>query len=174
MKPLHVATLNGHPITRWIATEMALSEGGLGEGPVLWEHSSVPYLQLISIDIQLGDGSVYRMQSQLDDGSEAGHFGLYLLTRDAMENPRTSEMGSIYRTRELRELPVGAAVVTVTETDGPNAVVRMETGFGGATISFWAAEVDERDGGCFEILGPDESILVQVDGKRPAKKRSSG
>ena len=149
---------------------MALSESPIGEGPVLWEHSSVPYLQLISIDLQMEDGSVYRMLSQLDDGSRSRFFGLYLVIRDAIENPCTSEIGSIYRTRELCELPVGSASVVVTETDGPNAVVRMEMGVGGATISFWAAEVGERDGGCFEILGPDESILVQVDGIRPAKK----
>ena len=168
MKPIEVATLNGHSIARWVATEMALSEGPLGEGPILWEHSSVPYLQLISIDLQLEVGSVYRMLSQLDDGNGSGYFGLYLVIRNAIERPCAAKPGSIYRTRELSELPVGAATVAVTETLGPHAVVRMQMDVGGATISFWAAEVDERSGGCFEVLGPDESILVQVDRMRPA------
>lgn len=148
---------------RWLhALEQATAPG----------HSSVPYPQLISIDLQLDDGSVYRMLSQLDDGSGSGYCGLYLDIRDANESPCTFEIGSIYRTRELSEMPVGATTVAVTESDGPAAVVRMEMGVGGATISFWAAEVDERDGGSFEIGGPDESILVQVDGMRPLPKNS--
>ena len=39
---------------------------------------------------------------------------------------------------------------------------------GGRMISFWAAEVYEREGGYFEVVGNDESILVQVDGIKPA------
>ena len=104
---------------RWLhALEQATAPG----------HSSVPDLQLISIDLQLEVGSVYRMLSQLDDGSGSGYCGLYLVIRDAIESPCTLQIGSIYRTRELSELPVEAATVAVTEADGPNAVVRMEMG----------------------------------------------
>jgi hypothetical protein len=37
-------------------------------------HSTVPYLQLISMDLQLDDGLVYRMFSKLDDGSGSGYW----------------------------------------------------------------------------------------------------
>jgi hypothetical protein len=160
MKSVHVAKLNGRSIVAWVATEMALSEE-----PVLWEHSSVPYLQLISIDVQLDDGAVYRMLSQLDDGS--GYYGLYLVGRDAMDTTFGYESGSIYRTRVLSELPVGPASLVVTDIDGPNAVLAVDVTIGGHSVSCWAAEVQERDGGYFDIVAGDESILIQVDGIRP-------
>jgi hypothetical protein len=157
--------LNGHSIARWVGTEMALSGGGWDTGPVLWEHSSVPYLQLISIDVLLTDGSVYRVCSQADDGSS--YYGLFLGSVESLDTPSSPEVGSIYRTRELIELPVGVATVAITEIDGPDAVLRVEIVAGGRTISFWAAEVYERDGGFFDVVGCDESILVKVDGARP-------
>lgn len=168
MKSVDVTQLNGHCIVRWVGTEMALSDGAVREGPVLWAHPAVPYLQLVSLDIQLDDGSVYRMLSQSGDGS--GYYGLYLLGQDAIDTPSSSESGSIYRTRELSELPVGSVNVAVTELDGPNAVLRVELGIGGRTMSCWAAEVYERDEENFEVCGGDESILIQVDGFRPDQK----
>ena len=164
---MEIAKLNGHSITRWVGTEMALSDGDAENGPVLWEHSTVPYLQLISIDLQLSDGSVFRMDSQSDDGS--GYYGLCLSDRDVIDTPSIAESGTIFRTRHLTELPIGVATVVVSEVDGPNAILRIEIVIDGHTISFWAAEVYERDGGKFDIVGRDESILVQVDGARPRR-----
>ncbi|HEY0589598.1 MAG TPA: hypothetical protein VGD52_25955 [Pseudoduganella sp.] len=157
--------LNGHSIVRWVGTEMALSGGGWDTEPVVWEHSSVPYLQLISIDVLLADRSVYRVCSQLDDGS--GNYGLLLSVVDALDTPSIPDVGSIYRTRDLIELPVGVATVAITEIDGADAVLRVEIAAEGRTISLWVAEVYERDGGLFDVVGCDESILVQVDGARP-------
>ncbi|MDQ1832544.1 hypothetical protein [Massilia scottii] len=168
MKPLHIATLHGCSIVRWVGTEMALSEGIAEDGPVLWDHPSVPYLQLISIDVQLNDGAVYRLLSHDDDGT--GCDGLYLLVRQAMDTPSCAESGSIFRTRELSELPIGAAIVSVTDMDGPHAVLRVDIVVGTHTVSCWAAEVYERDGGDFAIVDRDESILIQVDGIRPVHK----
>ncbi|MCY0913733.1 hypothetical protein [Massilia antarctica] len=125
----------------------------------------VPYLQFISIDVQLNDGSVYRMLSHYDDGT--GCYGLYLLVQDAMDTPSGAESGSIYRTRELSELPIGAATVKITDIDGPNAVLRVDIVVGTHTVSCWAAEVYDRGGGDFAVVDRDESILVQVDGVRP-------
>lgn len=64
-------------------------------------------------------------------------------------------------------LPVGVANVEITEVDGPNSVLRAEISVDGRKISFWAAEVYERDGGHFEVVGCDESLLIQVDATRP-------
>ncbi|NHZ99747.1 hypothetical protein [Massilia sp. CCM 8734] len=168
MKPVHVTALNDQSIIRWMATEMALSDSSLGEGPILWEHPSVPFLQCTGIDIHLQNGSVYRMLSQLDDGNTGGYIGLYLTVREVIDTPCSFEAGSIYRTRELSELPVGVATVTVTESDGQNTVSRIDIVVGGRTVSCWAAEVDERADGSFNINVGDESILVQVDRLRPA------
>ncbi|NHZ45045.1 hypothetical protein [Massilia aquatica] len=169
MKPVHVKKLNDHFIIKWIATEMAISDGPLGEGPVVWEDPRIPYLQLTSIDLQLGDGSIYRMLSQFDDGTENGYFGLYLVAQDVLATPYPAETGSIYRRRELSELPVGLASVVFLETNEPNAVSRIEIIVARQRVSCWAAEVYEREDGAFEIIEPDESILVQVNGKRPTK-----
>lgn len=169
MKPVHVKNLNDHFIIKWIATEMAISDGPLAEGPVVWEDPRIPYLQLTSIDLQLGDGSIYRMLSQCDDGTETGYFGLYLLAQDILATPYPAENGSIYRRRELNELPVGLANVAILETHGPNAVSRIDIIIARQRVSCWAAEVYEREDGAFEIIAPDESILLQVNGKRPTK-----
>lgn len=167
--PAHISTLNGQAIVRWVATEMALSDGDPQDTPLVWAHPSVPYLQLISIDVQLADGSVFRMLSNVDDGS--GFHGLYLVCQDAIDKPSVPKGGStFFRTRELNELPIGTATVAVTEIDGPHAVLRAEIVVHARTISCWAAEVYERDGGHFDLVAPDESILVQVDGVRPRLK----
>lgn len=162
---MNFSTLENKTIARWVGTEMALSDGSFGDGPVVWEHSSVPYLQLISIDVLLTDGAVYQLSSQADDGS--GYYGLFLTGRDAMDTAIRPEVGSIFRTRDLSELPIGVANVVVTEVDGPNSVLRAEISIDGRKISFWAAEAYERDGGHFDVVGCDESILIQVDGTRP-------
>lgn len=167
MNLLHITTLHGRSIIKWIATEMALSDRLGGNGAVLWSDLSVPYLQLTSIDIEFDDTSVYRMLSQLGDDSEDGFFGLYLLAQKAMNRPDDVDAGSIYRTRELTELPLGAANITDTQADGHNAIVRVDVLIDGRTVSFRAAEVYERSDGSFDIVGPDESILVQVDGVIP-------
>lgn len=166
MEPLvHVTKLNGHSIVRWAGTEMALAEGATNGGTVIWAHPDVAYLQLINLDVQLEDGRVYRMLSQLDDG--AGYYGLYLVRREQMDSLSSLQCGSIYRTREITELPVGQANVVVTESDDGDAALRIEIAVGGHTVSCWAAEVYERAGGKFEVVQKDESILVQVDGRRP-------
>jgi hypothetical protein len=172
VKIFDVAKLDGQTIVKWVATEMALAEAGHHWQHVLWRHPSVPYLQLISIDVQLEDGSVYRMHSQLNQGGKHKEkFGLYLEERDFIERPANAENDSIFRTRELTELPVGVATVTATEVATPDSVVRAEIFIGGRAISFLAAEVHEREGGGLDIAMGDESILMQVDGSYPQKER---
>ncbi|WP_342117545.1 hypothetical protein [Pseudoduganella sp. OTU4001] len=160
--------LSGRFITRWVGMEMALSDGVLGEGPVQWEDESIPYLQLVSIDIQLDDDTSYRLLAQLDDGS--GHYGLYLIARDKIEEPSACEVGSIFRTRDLNELPVGMASIAIEQADGPNAVLRIEIRIESQSILCWAAEVYEENDGTFRIAERDESILLQIDGVRPNHK----
>ena len=151
MKLVDIPKLDGLSIARWVGTEMALAGGAEEDDPVLWEHSSVPYLQLISVDIQLSDGSVYRMYSNSNDGS--GYYGLYLMSRDTIDTPASPENGSIYRTRDLVELPIGQATVAIKEVHGPDAALRVEIAVSGHSVSFWAAEVYERGEGQFDILG---------------------
>jgi hypothetical protein len=167
MRPFKVAMLDGQSILGWVGTEMALCEDADGAGPVLWTHPGIPYLQLISVDVQLEDGLVYRMLSHFDDGD--GHYGLYLIRKDTIEAAPSDENDSIYRTRELNELPIGTAAVEVNEADGPHADLRVNIVIDGHTVSCWAAEVYERNGKHFHIVEREESILIQVDGGRPGQ-----
>jgi len=165
MNIIPLIDLNGRSIAKWVAMEMALSDGAHGDRSILWEHESIPYLQLTSIDVLMEDGARYRLLSQADDGS--GFYGLYLGSIDALDTPSTYEAGSIFRTRELSELPVGPVTVAIAQADGPNAILRIEVNVNSHTISCWAAEVYEENDGSFRMVGADESILLQLDGIRP-------
>lgn len=171
--------LDGQQIIRWTGTEMALVEGTQDSNdddaeatgtvqpePAQWSHPSIPFLQFINIDIQLSNGTTVRLLSQLDDGS--GYYGLYLLDDDNADVPCEEEPGSIFRTRELTELPLGIATVTVVRQDGPDAIIEARIVIDAREIRLLAAEVHLRTPGVFDIVEGDESILLQLDGVRPA------
>ncbi|TDR47738.1 hypothetical protein DFR29_102398 [Tahibacter aquaticus] len=181
MKPsaIHALSyLDSQDIVRWFGTEMALSEGQQARiwneaearwqvecGPAVWTHPSVPFLQLTHIEVQLRNGAQARLLSQLDDGS--GYYGLYLVEIDKAAEPGNEEPGSIFRTRELAELPVGPATTAILRQNGPNAVIEACIRVGRHEIRLLAAEVYDRATGVFDIVEGDESILLQLDGARP-------
>ena len=130
-----------------------------------WQHPSVPFLQLTSLDIQLASGKTLRLLSQLDDGSE--FHGLYLVEIATVSELSNQAESSIFRTREISELPVGPSKVKVLRQRGPNAIVEANISITGNTIRLLAAEVHPRTDGKFDIVEGDESILIQLDGARP-------
>lgn len=162
--PLHVRALDGRVIVRWVGTEMALSEEAGHSGQIQWHHPGIPFMQLVSLDCLLQDGAAFRMLAQLDSGD--GRFGLYLVPRHTLEEASMPEQGSIFRTRELTELPCGKATVAIRDADG-ESVQRIDITIGGQVLACRAAEVHEESGGGFRIVDGDDSILVQVDGKHP-------
>lgn len=167
----HINSLEGRHIVRWVALEMALSEHCSTQPGVRWYDQRVLYRQFVSVDMEMADGSVCRLLSREDES--CGDHDLYLLERDAIELPALPENGSIYRTRELSELPTGMATFRPVERDSQDAIVRAELLIGGHVVLFWSAEVYERDDGCLDIVDRDESILVQLDGQHPLAHGSS-
>lgn len=167
--PTPISVLQGQVVVRWQGLEMALSEG-LPSAGALWEDPAIPFLQLVNIDVELANGQAFRIVSQSEDGT--GFHGLFVLE---LERPPglspASDLSSIYRDRELHELPTGKVVVTGLRKEGPNATIEAKLRIGDADLSLLAAEVHEQLGGCLAIVEPDESILVQVNGLRP-KPRS--
>ncbi len=172
--------LDGQDIVRWVGTEMALCGGepcsvadAAGQAvdsytPVQWTHESIPYLQFTGLDIHLANGSVLQLNSQLEDGT--GYHGLFLLQapeRQAACKLARAGQVSIFRTRDVPELPLGTARLSVNRQEGPNAVVEATIRIGSDTVRLLAAEVSERSGGELRIVEPDESILVQLNGARP-------
>ena len=51
--------------------------------------------------------------------------------------------------------------------DGPDAVIEISLQIGRDRVSLLAGEVAKGIGNTVRIVEPDESILVQVNGKRP-------
>jgi len=176
LRPLEYLT--GQEVVQWIGTEMAVIGGKqfnvwsdseslwkVEHEQVEWSHPSVPYLQFTDLDIQLSNGQAMRLLSQLDDGT--GFYGLYLVEAERMSEPSVDEASSIFRAREVVELPLGPARLEVVRQDGPTAVVEARIHIGGLEITLLAAEVHSRMDGTFDVVERDESILVQVGGARP-------
>lgn len=172
-----ISRLDSQTIVRWVGTEMALGggehvmsedtpeTGRWEQTPIIWEHDSIPYAQFTHVDLLLADGRAYRLLSQLEDST--GFHGLYLCELVEIPEPKGPEAFSIYRTRELTELPTGLARVEILRQDHANAVVDVVLSVGSATIRLLSAEVHERRGGTFEICERDETILLQLNGERP-------
>jgi hypothetical protein len=148
-----------------IMSEETPDTGCWEQTPIIWEHDSIPYAQFTHVDLLLTDGRAYRLLSQFEDGT--GFHGLYLCELVEIQEPKGPEAFSIYRTRELTELPKGLARVEVLRQDNPNAVIDVVLSIGSATIRLLSAEVHERWGGTFEVCERDETILVQLNGERP-------
>lgn len=180
--PYHpLSILDGREIIDWVGCEMALcggeqstwtDAGGIEHmqlSPVQWEHRSVPYLQLISVDIRLADGAAFRLLSQLEDGT--GFHGLFLVEQKAASTWSAASLpqeDGIFRARRLEELPLGVARVVAVRRDQWNAVVEASIIIADATIRIVAAEVHPTDSGEFAVVEPDESILLQLNGTRPS------
>lgn len=153
------AALKGHRVVRWLGSEEALAEN-----PVVWRHDSVPYTQFGRIDIHLGsdlESDTVALLSQMEDGSD--FHGLYLQQFEDPLSPEDAEEDGIFRTRELHELPVGLIERVEVRAESELKNLELFLWVGGVQLSFLAGEVWED----FRIRVPDESILVQVDGKRP-------
>jgi hypothetical protein len=159
-----ISFLNGTEIVRWVGAEMALSQGEMAS---VWEDVSIPYLQLDVIDIYLRDGSVQRLYSQLGDGT--AFYGLFLFeaSGEPLKPTESVPPKSIFRTRDLWELPTGSAEVAILRQEGSNAVIEAEIYIGSRTIRLLAAEVEESITGEYRVVEGDESILLQIDGVRP-------
>jgi len=181
----HISYLEQREVVKWIGTEMALSGGepvswadALGNvvnehTPIIWEHVSVPYRQFTGIDIYMDDGEVLSLLSQIDDG--AGYYGLYLLERRREDIDRVEhrETPSIYQVVDLIELPVGMVGVSVNRKDGENAVLEATISIGKNVIRIVAGEVYDDKHGALRIVEPDEAILLQLNGERPARHSTS-
>jgi hypothetical protein len=160
-----ISTLAGLVVTRWQGTEIALAEADAASD-IRWEDPSIPFLQLVDLDLILADGQVFKFWSQLEDGT--GFHGLYLEALDALPSLFTSDDPvSIARGRLLPELPVGAIEIVELRQDGPNATVEVRMMVAGVEVRLVAGEVYEQHDGSLLVVERDESILLQVNGMWP-------
>ncbi|MGJ7501331.1 hypothetical protein ACSFBF_13295 [Variovorax sp. ZT5P49] len=175
-RPHSLSELDGHVVVSWAGCEMALSESGawvldntgqesFRPGEVQWSHPAVPHLQMIEVVISLADRRNFTLLSQHEDGT--GVHGLYLISGSHASSRLTTPAAEIYRVRELVELPKGPMQVLELRRDAANSVIELLLRVDSSVIRFLSGEVHEREGNRFEIVEVDESILIQVDGKKP-------
>jgi hypothetical protein len=166
-KLLPVSTLAGVIVSRWQGTEMALTEAHAASD-IRWEDASIPFLQLADLDLQLANGEVFKLCSQLADGS--GFHGLYLEALDALPPLFASDdPSSICRGRELSEFPAGVIEIAELVQDGPDATVEIRLMVAGTEVRLVAGEVHEQLDGSLRVVERDESILLQLNGMWPPK-----
>jgi hypothetical protein len=147
-------------VVRWIGTELAFSEGS-EDSPTIWQHPSISFLQFLRLDAFLDCGRVLTLLSQLDDG--CNFFGIYIensLTHLLENEPH--ESGSIYRNREVPEIPAGRVFLTESKLDNSGNVIEISISIGNSTVRMISGEVYEGTDGSFWIAEVDECILVQV------------
>ena len=155
---LPIETLEGVEVSQWFGFEDALSWVEQPDDQVtsvIWQHDSVPFLQLGRLDLRLSNGATLSILGQLD--------GMYLAQA---EEDDYSYSSPTTRWRELRELPLGVIRLLQVRRDGPY-ILEVEFLVGSATVRLLAAEVDEQFDGTLRICEPDESVLVQLNGTRP-------
>jgi hypothetical protein len=162
-----ISTLAGLVVTRWQGIEMALTEADAASD-IRWVDPNIPYLQLVDLDLVLANGQAFKIWSQLEGGT--GFHGLYLEAMGALPAVLASDDPlSIFRSRLLPELPVGAIEIAELRQDGPNATVEVRLMVAGVGVRLVAGEVYEQHDGSLRIIEPDESILLQVNGTWPPK-----
>ena len=169
--------LDGQRITRWIGLEMALGGGNgvttddtvdrgwIGQSPIVWRHAAVPFWQFTMIDVETSAGAIYRLLAESDheDGSA---YGLFLEKTEEPMIPVAEEPGAFFRTRVLERLPTGIVKVGVVQ-DAAGAVVEALLDIDGDVVRLLAAEIHPRLDGGFDLVSPDETILLQLNGRRP-------
>ena len=165
-KLVSIQSLAGRAVTWWQGGEMALAEAH-HDHEVRWEDPGIPFLQFTDLVLRFEDGKPLRLCSQIEDGS--GLHGLHLVELNEVPELRTAnEPLSIFRERPLPELPLGEIEIVQLRHEGPSAIVEVRLLLSGGELRLIAAEVHEEHDGSLTIVEPDESILVQVNGARPA------
>ncbi|WP_326536752.1 hypothetical protein [Pseudorhodoferax sp.] len=120
---------------------------------------------MIEVVLSLEDGRNLSVRSQHEDGT--GVHGLYLISGPSTPARLACPAAEIYQTRELTELPKGPMQVVELRRDVSGCVVEMFLGVNSSVIRLLSGEVYEREEDQFEVVEVDESILIQVDGKKP-------
>ncbi len=141
---------------------MALREAG-ADGFLQWDDEAVPMLQLSRIDLHL-DGGVTAKIVTYQNGDRWG-----LSRRDDLPplSQCSRDEASIFRTREFRELPMGTIVGVLVMTDEREDISEVRLSIAGHDVRMCAGEVYENNDGTLTITRMDESILLQVDARKP-------
>lgn len=151
-------------VSSWSGVEMALTEGR--QGGDVWEDSTIPYLQMLSVDLVRGDGSRFRITTEQADDL----WGLSIREFTDVEEGESNWSG-IFRDGALDYLPFGR-ISNVELTSMGGLIDRVCLSVGRSRIQFVPGEVYEQSNGSLRVATHDESILVQVDGAHPRQNKA--
>jgi len=149
--------LKGEAAVKWDCVEMALSED-----PVQWYSPDIEYLQCARVDIHLENGKTFSLMTYQDDDEFGLFINMDMPPVNIVESPE-----SIFRYRELVELPAGLITEVSIKKNPSGNIAALDLFVNENKVSFIAAEVDLHPDGSYCIREMDESILIQVNGKRP-------
>lgn len=154
--------LRGRTVAAWSGIEMAFREAG-PDGRPQWYDAAIPVLQMDRLDLHLADGPVASIMTY-QNGTRFG-----LCRRDGEPPTRlpVGDPGSIYRVRDLYELPPGEVTAVEVEMDQHGDIAAVFLRVGGREVSLRAGEVYEQIDGSLRVVPMDECVLVQVDGSVP-------
>jgi hypothetical protein len=146
----------GNTVYGWVGVEMAIREEG-PSGLPQFEDPAIPFLQFSLLYAEF-ENAVLRVGTYQNDDN----WGLRCDREEAIPLDWSEEAGSIFRTRNLAELPRGLieGIDPVLDSSGDLVEVTLRLALG--TVVLRAGEVHEERGGGLRIVSPDESILVSV------------
>ena len=154
----------GSSISRWVGTEMSLTVDR--PGGELWDDERIPWLQMVELYCETGEGDVYRFACYQDDCE----FGLFVSPVPVIE-PWQPDEHSIYRWVELPYLPVGVVESVGYALYEARILSEITLAVGDHAVQMRSGEVCEQEDGVFQLHWLDESVMVQVDKRHP---RSAG
>lgn len=153
-------SLCGLSVARWVGDEMAMREVGPSGAPQ-FHDPAIPYLQVCPLYVEFVGGSckeILTYQNLWPDG-----WGLYLDPLYDGLPDACSEPGSIFRTRELHELPTGSIDDVRVVQDNKGDIVEVRLNVHGNCVTLWSGEVYEEIDGSLRIVRPDEHVLIAVN-----------
>ena len=154
--------LRGNTIIDWLGIEMAVRESGKNGLPQ-WYDDSIEMLQFDRVDMIFPNSQFSSIITYQNDD----HWGLYRKDDLPILKFDNNEPTSIFRERHFVELPIGKIdSVEIKLDNDSNDISEINILICGKLINLMAGEVYEDLNDKLKTVNMDESILIQVDGKK--------
>lgn len=149
--------LPGKSILSWLGVELALASSE-GISNVIWSDKSVPYNQFFEIELNLSENIKARIESGLDQN--CNYYCLTFLNEAKNLELYEAKVGDFIRVRLLEELPTGKIESIKTFYNDMNMLVSVSIVINGTEIEICSGEIIETEESTFEIIKPQEFVLV--------------
>jgi hypothetical protein len=151
--------LLGKSILSWLGVELAFASSN-GIANVNWAHQSVPYKQFLEIELNVSEDLKVRIESGLDQN--CNYYCLKFLSEAKNLELYEAQVGESIRVRSLGELPIGKIEGIKTSYNEMNNLVGITILINGTEIKICSGEILEKEANIFEIVKPQEFVLVSI------------